>query len=113
MFIPNNYGKLTPTTGTSLYGDERFGRTVKVPCGIVHLNKQVQKTTVRSDSSGSTGSADEFVSSSRILFPASVQIKTGWKFEIGGITLRIVSVEPRFNVRGALDHFEADLQAWT
>lgn len=113
MFIPNTYGTLTPTTGTNVYGDERFGKAVRVPCGVIHLNKQVQKTTVRSDSSGSTGSAEEFVSTSRILFPASVAIQTGWKFEIHGMTLKITSVEPRLNVRGAIDHYEADLQSWT
>lgn len=113
MFIPNNRGTLTPTDGTNLYGDERFGQAVVVPCGVVHLNKIIQQTTVRQDSSASHGSAEEFVSTSKILFPASVNVKTGWKFEIAGIALRVMSVEPRFNVRGALDHYEADLQSWT
>lgn len=113
MFIPNNRGTLTPTIGQDVYGDERFGQAIVVACGVVHLNKVIQQTTVRTDSSGSQGSADEYVSQSKILFPPNVTIQAGWRFELAGIALRIMSVEPRFNIRGAIDHYEADLQAWT
>lgn len=112
MFIPNNHGTLTPHLGTNLYGDERFGQAVVVSCGVVHLNKQITRTTVRTDSSGSHGAAEEFTSRSKILFPAHVRVGTGWKFEMDGYTLRVMTVEPRYNVRGALDHWEADLTAW-
>lgn len=113
MFIPNNTGFLTPLERRDMYGDVRLGTPVQVPCGVVHLNKKVQPTTVRSDSSGSRGAAEEFVSVSKILFPANLQIATGMKFEIAGFALRVTLVEPRYAVAGRLDHYEVDLEQWT
>lgn len=113
MFIPNNKGQLQAFSGYNSTAEPQFAPAKSVLCGVVHLNKIVQKSTVRADSSGSRGSADEFVSISKILFPASVSIATGYKFRIAGLTLKATTVEPRYSVYGVIDHYEVDFEQWT
>lgn len=113
MFIANNKGQLQAFSGFNSNAEPQFGPAKTVACGVVHLNKQVQKSTVRADSSGSRGAADEFVSTTKILFPKTVSIATGYRFRIAGFTLKAIAVEPRYSVHGKLDHYEVDFEQWT
>lgn len=113
MFRPNTTCIITETQGYSVHGEPAFGIAQTVPCGIVRLDLTSQKTSVRTDSSASRGNAEEEVSRSVLLFPATVTPKLGSKVEIMGITLRIMAVQPRLTVRGGLDHYQCTLEAWT
>jgi hypothetical protein len=112
MFLPNTFGFLQAFSGFNSFAEPEFGPAKRVPCAIVHLNKKVQHSSVRADSSGSRGSAEEFFSVSKILFPAHVVIANGYKFKIGAFTLKAVSIEPRYNVRGTIDHYEVEFEQW-
>lgn len=113
MFIANNKGQLQAFSGYNSAAEPQFGPVKTVSCGVVHLNKKVQKSSVRADSSGTRGAADEFVSVTKILFPSSVSIANGYKFRIAGFTLKAMTVEPRYSVHGNLDHYEVDFEQWT
>lgn len=113
MFIPNTQGLLSSQAGTNLYGEPDFLEPRTVPCGVVKLNRIVQKTSVRADSSGSRGNSDEFVSQAKILFLPSSEVRTGDKFEIHGMMLRAIKVHPRISISGILEHYEVDFEAWT
>jgi hypothetical protein len=112
MFLPNTTGLLTHKTGQDRFAQATYAEPKTVPCGIVHLNKAAAKTSVRTDSSASRGNAEEQVSVAKILFPITVAIVAGDKFEIQGITLRVLTIEPRLDVLGRHDHNEVDFGSW-
>lgn len=112
MFISNNTGVLERHDGTyDAYGQPKYATGVSVRCGVVRLIKENVDTSVRTDSSATRGNAEEEVMrNAKILFPASVAPKRGDKFTIYGITMKIISLEPRIRVTGALDHYECTLE---
>lgn len=113
MFIPNKFGMLSRKGNRNIYGEASYVAPVKVPCAIVGNSLKVQKTPVRADSSADRGASEETVIVAKILFPASVQIGEGDKFEIEGLALRAVTIEKRFAVIGGrLDHLEVDFGVW-
>lgn len=109
MFRPNNTGILRRFVSYDVYGTEIYASPTSVPCGVVRLVVTSEKTSVRTDSSGSGSSAEETLITSKILFRPTVSPKREDLFEIAGSTLRIIGVHPRFSVLGDLDHFECDL----
>jgi hypothetical protein len=113
MFIPNNFGYWTKFLGTDKFGSPIYSaNTIKVGCGVVELDVTVKKTPVRSDASASKGNVDEDVVAATILFPANVPINEEDKFSIAGRYLRVMMVEPRWGMDGALDHYECDFEEW-
>jgi hypothetical protein len=97
-------------TARNIHGETVWADPIEVPCGVVHLKKTVQKSSVRTDSSASRGNAEEIVVSAKILFPVYVEIEQGDRFEIMGFRLEAINIEPRNNVRGEHDHNEADFR---
>lgn len=110
MFIPNTFGLLARRTTRNIHSEWSYGVAKRVPCAIVHLTKGAEKTTVRADSSASRGNAEESVAAAKILFPTSVNIQVNDRFEIKGVYLRVVKIEPRNDVLGRHDHNEIDLE---
>lgn len=114
MFIPNNSGSLHRWSGTDKYGEPSFATAVTVKCGVVRLVMSDDRTSVRTDKSASRSSAEETVAqNSKILFPSNVLPVKGDKFVIHGFSLRIVSIEPRVSIAGAVDHYECKLEIWS
>lgn len=108
MMIPNTFGMLSRFTGMNGYSEPSYAAAVRVPCAVVHVNKIVAKTSVRTDQSASHGAIEETTSVSKILFQANVAIGIEDKFEILGVKLRATGIQPRNTVLGALDHNEVD-----
>jgi len=113
MFTPNNRGNLSTRIGSNKFGESQFSAVVSTPCAVVRLKADIKKTAIRTDASGSRGAADETVSIAIILFPSYVTIGLGDRFIIGGDTLRVMMVQPRYAISGKLDHYECDFEAWT
>jgi len=112
VFVPNTTGILTLFIGHDKYGQEVYAASgVKAACGIVKLEPIVQKTPIRSTGSASRGEADELVEPAMILFPANSPINVLSKFQILGATLRCISVQPRINIGGEVDHLECTFEA--
>lgn len=112
MFIPNNTGLLARNLGFNRYGEPSFGEAKTVECGVVHLGRVDQKTSVRTDSSATRGNADETLFNAKILFPSYVVVSAGDRFVINGQKLRVTAIEPRYSVYGSLDHYEVDFDRW-
>jgi hypothetical protein len=112
VFLPNTTGKLARKLGTDLFAQQTYAPAVTVPCGIVKLATRVKPTPVRADYSATRGNAEEEVSISKILFPASVEISDDDKFTISGIDLRVTGVHERRSVFGVIDHYEVDFGLW-
>lgn len=112
MFIPNNFGLLSRTNGRNIYGEPKFSTPKRVPCGIVNNKVSTEKTPVRADSSADRGAAEEEIAAAKILFPATVVIGKGDKFQIYDMTLRVIGVEIRVSIGGVIDHKEVDFAIW-
>lgn len=110
MFIPNTTGMLSRANGRDVYGQFQWSAPAQVRCAVVHLNKLIQKTSVRTDSSASRGNAEETIATAKILFPTSVAIGAEDKFEIQGFKMRVTAIEPRRSVLGKHDHNEVDFE---
>lgn len=112
MFLPNTTGLLTRKSGKDMFAQPTYAAPVTVPCAVVHLMTKIKPTPVRADYSASRGNAEEEVSTSKILFPATVEIEDEDKFTINAIDLRVVTVQTRYDIIGNIDHFEVDFDLW-
>jgi hypothetical protein len=104
-----------PNTTCSLYirSDETdnferytFAPVVKARCAVIDLDITVEKSSVRADTSGSRGQADQQQGSAMLLFPKTSTIKLGDKLFIDGFWLEVTKVYPRRAVVGGIDHIE-------
>ncbi len=95
-----------------VYGEIGFSAPVPERCGVVRLRHERQDTTVRADSSATRGYADEFVSTNLILLQATTQARSGDRLTVAGVKIRIMSLFPRYDVHGVLDHFEVRGELW-
>lgn len=112
MFRPNLKCEIASMGATDIYGKRAYGDWTIVPFGIVKLEESTGKTSVRTDSSASRGSAQEILADARFLFPVYVSLKQGDRVRFGDFTLTVVSVAPRYNVLGRFDHWQVDCNVW-
>lgn len=112
MFRPNLKCKLATYEKADGYGKRQYGPWKTVPCAIVKLVQESKKTSVRTDSSATRGTAQEILANARLLFPKYVSLKPGDRVSILGFELTVVSVFPRHNVLGNQDHWEIDFNVY-
>lgn len=111
MFRPNLIGTLKRVTGFDLHAREIYAEPIECPFAQLIFTRDAERTTVRADSSGSRGSADETVSDASVLIVPYIRPTFGDRFEFDGFTYKIVGIHPRRSVTGALDHWECTLEA--
>lgn len=111
-FIPNTTALLSRMTGMDVHSEPTFSPAIKVECGIVGLNMESLKTSVRADSSASRGTIEEEVIAGKILFLPKASPAIGDKVVIQAMTLRCKAVQPRLAVTGDLDHYECKFEVW-
>lgn len=111
MFIPNRSCILRKKMKEyDAYGQARFSQPVSIRFALVRFDTKVEDTTVRADSSATRGNVKEAQSSGRILIDKRHKPATGDLVTFNDRVFRIKEVEPRYNVLGALDHYECDLE---
>lgn len=110
MFIPNNRARVEFYVGTDRHGKRRYSTPQTVPCGVVTLREASDKTSVRTDSSASRGSAHEELLQGRILFPRNVRLNYGDRVTIMDFMMTVKGVHPRYSIPGQLDHWEVALE---
>lgn len=106
MFRSNTTASLLRKAGRNIHGRESYSAPVSLPCSVVSLAERVVQTSVRADSSGSRGAAEEEVLQAVILIPPTFQVSKGDVIKILGRTIEIEGIEPRNDVFGRLHHQE-------
>lgn len=107
MFRPNLRGTLWKRLGSrDIFGKEAYSAPTSFRYAVVHLKEITQQTTVRADSSASRGAAEDAIANANILVPPDTNIKKGDKVEVHSVMIEVSSLEPRFNTRGRLDHYQ-------
>lgn len=104
--------KVFGITGYDLYGQPAWKQMPDERCDVVKLATDTQHTTVRADSGGTRGHADEVVADSVLLMSPATKVELGGRIEVCNIPLRVTSVRPRLTVFGKVDHYEVGCAAW-
>lgn len=108
MFRPNLKCKVAKQDGQTPTGAKKYSAWTDAPVAIVKLEQSSNKTSVRTDSSASRGTAQEILADARLLFPTFIKLKAGDRVSILGFELTVVSIFPRHAVTGRFDHWEVD-----
>jgi len=108
MFRPNQYCEVASLGSADVYGKRKYGPWRRVPFAQVKLVESASKTSVRTDSSATRGSANEILADTRFLFLPNVVLKPGDIVRAHGQTFTVVSVFPRVSVTGVHDHWQVD-----
>ena len=114
-FLPNTDCTVERAdAGTDVYGQQSLGAAVTVRIAIVNLEITREKTSVRTDSSASRGNAEEAIATRvRLLFPADFEPKNGDRVTVLARELKVISVFPRLDIVGTLDHHQVDCDVWS
>ncbi|CAO3459770.1 hypothetical protein [Azospirillum argentinense] len=90
------------------YGTPALGAAQDALCAVVKFDLAAAKTSVRTDSSASRGTAEEIVPAIRLLFPTLYPIRIGDRVRLFGALVEASSVQPRLAVSGEHDHNQVD-----
>jgi hypothetical protein len=112
-FMPNISARVERAGSFDAYGQTTLGAAQTVRIAIVTLDLKAEKTSVRTDASASRGNVNELVSNVRLLFPRTFEPAFGDKVTVAGRELKIVSVFPRHNIAGVIDHYQVDCDVWS
>lgn len=113
MIYPTLKVEIWVKEGSDLYAQAKYRKLRDERVCPVRLSFQLSATTVRTDSSGSTGHAQEANAQVVILAVPTTKISRDTKLVIMGNALRVTESHPRFSVGGRLDHIELHCMAWT
>lgn len=83
---------------------------VTVDCAVISLDLELERSSVRADSSASRGRAEQMGGDAIMLFPTSVALDEKDIVFVEGRWLEIISVFQRRNVFGQHDHNEVVLR---
>lgn len=92
--------------GTDIHGQAKFTPATAAKVAPVKLVFRVAHSTVRTDSSGSHGSASESTADVILLVRPGVQIKPDDELEVLGHRATVEAIHNRFSVDGKHDHNE-------
>lgn len=111
LFRPNTTCLLHSRQGAyDIYGKHSFAPAQTIPCAVISYDVSRLKSSVRVDSSGSRGRADELAGRARFLFPRTTTIVRGDVVFKDGYWLKVIEIHPRYAVDGRYDHIEVDFE---
>jgi hypothetical protein len=100
------------STGTDVYGMPNPVKAVVEKCAIVKMVIVNEKSSVRADTSASRGNARELEANAIILLTKDTKANIDDAIIVGGNRLRIISMFPRYDLQGVLDHHEITCAYW-
>lgn len=111
MFVPNTTCDLY-VRGEQInnFGKFEFAAKKVVRCAVVSLDIKTVKSSVRADTSGSRGQAEQPEGDARLLFPKTSTIKVGDAVYKDGYWLEVIGVQPRHHVSGPVDHIQVEFR---
>jgi hypothetical protein len=107
MFFPNTRCDLYSRKAvTNNFGKPTYASKVSVPCAVLYLDVAVAKSSVRADTSGTRGQAEQEQGDAAMLFPKRMALKVGDVVFKDDKWLEVTECEPRRDVLGKLDHHQ-------
>lgn len=111
-FRPQTRGLLSRQTGFSVRGQPSFSDAEEVLLAVIRLDFSTERTSIRTDKSGSQARAEENTIKARFLIEPGVKPRTGDRLSVLGYDIRLVSVFPRLDQLGGLSHYQVDGEIW-
>ena len=93
---------------TDVYGQPIYGPAKPSKCAVLKLLKSRQPTTVRTDSSGTRGHADEVIADAHLLMLATEPLDLDDFIEVSGFTIRVSAIRHRYDTGNTFDHKEVE-----
>lgn len=93
-------------TSTDVYGESTFAESRKSKCMVVKLTRGKADSTVRTDSGGTRGHADELIADAKLLVSATEIIAPDDIIVVNGVRLIVMTVRFQYNTLGVLDHLQ-------
>lgn len=112
MYPLDQKATLQRITGRNINGEATIADPINIHISVVRLNQEIEKTSVRTDSSASRGSSKEKLLSATILTNTDVKPEPGDKINFIGREYEVASLEERFDLFGHLDHYQLSLVRW-
>lgn len=98
-----------------MVGEAILSTPIRERCAVVTQRVEVQKTSVRADTSGTVGRAEMKRSKVRWLVTSTSGIGEGdvvWLAKRPKDKFVVEDIQPRYSTIGKLDHLEVDLATW-
>lgn len=112
MIIPTLLVQVHKQAGFDLRGQPKMTAAAPVLVAPVKVKFTNQHTTVRTDSAGSHGHAEETAADVVLLVKLEARVAPGDMLVISGHKVRVASKHPRYSIAGKLDHYQLDCVAW-
>ena len=113
MFRPNQSCVINSASGqTDVHGMPISGVSKKEQCAIVKLILESEKTAPRANNSDTRGNAREMETNTVLLLAKNTVAKIDDTIDVLGSNFRIMSMFPRCDILGALDHYEITCSYW-
>lgn len=91
---------------TDVYGEATFADARQSKCMVVKLTRGKADSTVRTDSGGTRGHADELVADAKLLVSPNEIIAPDDVIVVHGVRLIVMGVKFQFDTQGKLDHLQ-------
>lgn len=111
-FVPTSVGYVSQMVGHDSKGKPRFSSKKPIRFSPVRMEVEMASTSIRVDKAGSKSRAEEDVAKGRMLVAPTAEFKRGDRFSFSGRTWRIVSIWPRYEMDGRLNHYQVDMVTW-
>lgn len=117
MFKTSTFRPIASALHRSVTGFDATGRPIlddgrKVGFSPIKIDHSVRQTSIRTDKSASKSRADEDVVDARLLVEPRAQLALGDILEFNGAQYRVVTIFPRYDMSGIVDHYQVDLAKW-
>ena len=97
---------------TDVYGMPLPGLKYKERCAVIKMNIKSAKSAVRADTSATRGNAQELETDTVLLMNKNTRASIDDNIEMAGHQFRVNAIQPRYDLLGALDHFEIGCTYW-
>lgn len=93
-------------TSTDVYGETTFTAARPSKCMVVKLTRGKADSTVRTDSGGTRGHADELVADAKLLVSATEIIAPDDVIVVNGVSIIVMTIKYQYDTQGKLDHLQ-------
>jgi hypothetical protein len=93
-------------TANDIYGEATFASARPSKCAVVSLSRGKADSTVRTDSGGTRGHADELVADAKLLMSDKEIIAPDDVIVVHGVRIIVMGVKFQFDTQGKLDHLQ-------
>jgi hypothetical protein len=114
MFNPTVSCVIEVASGkTNVHGEPLPGVSIPERVSVVKIEIKSTRTSVSSDTTASRGTAFELNEDALLLFSPKTRANIDDVVRAAGLSLRVVSKSPQYDLNGRLDHYEVRLNVWS